>query len=615
MRCGRSRATACVPRVRVEQLAGVSSREPPRLEAFHSIQLALSAIDRLEVRGRDSAGLHVLVTGHGLDLARPDDRAPARGAQRGPAVHVRLGAGRRRASRVRVQDRGRDRRARRQHDAPAFGRSATTSCSGSRCRPTPPRPSCSRTRAGRASASSPKRTRTRSTTKRSTRRGAAYVVAALNGDVDNYADLKALEALHFPAEITTDAKVIPALVSRRITKGAEPIEAFRSTVAVVRGIGCDRGADRRRRRTGCCSRSGAAARRCTSGSPTTRTSSRASRTVSSRSATGTCVSTARRCWCRASPAHRARSSAVSAAFGIERWCYDGSPLPVRDDELKRPEITHARRGSRRRAALPAEGDLEGAGIVPQDAAGPARRAGRASRSSASGRGAARFDRRAAARRQPAARHRDGSGHRGHRGPGHRARVAPLFARTAADGRSDRGDRTLRVRARRRHVRHARRHHLAVGHDGRHEPHRRSRTGAGRGRDRHRQPAPERPRRQERRRALHVRRSRRGDERRVDQGVLRADRGGLPARVRDCGGARPGLGRRPHRPPRDPRRAPGSAERDARTCSERRSTIALAAQRHALLASLVGSGRQRDQPGRRRRDPDQAVGALLQVDLV
>src|SRR3954447_11286206 len=36
------------------------------------IPLALSAIDRLEVRGRDSAGLHVLVDGHGVDLSAPD---------------------------------------------------------------------------------------------------------------------------------------------------------------------------------------------------------------------------------------------------------------------------------------------------------------------------------------------------------------------------------------------------------------------------------------------------------------------------------------------------------------------------------------------------------------
>ena len=80
------------------------------------------------------------------------------------------------------------------------------------------------------------RTRTPST-KRSSAATARtrYVVAALNGDVDNYADLKALEALHFPAEITTDAKVIPALVSRRIAGGTDTIEAFRATVAAFEG--------------------------------------------------------------------------------------------------------------------------------------------------------------------------------------------------------------------------------------------------------------------------------------------------------------------------------------------------------------------------------------------
>ncbi|MEM9566144.1 MAG: glucosamine-6-phosphate synthase, partial [Actinomycetota bacterium] len=44
--------------------------EPTRsaLASLFSIQQALSNLDRLEVRGRDSAGLHVLVRGHGLDL-------------------------------------------------------------------------------------------------------------------------------------------------------------------------------------------------------------------------------------------------------------------------------------------------------------------------------------------------------------------------------------------------------------------------------------------------------------------------------------------------------------------------------------------------------------------
>ena len=44
---------------------------PAAIEAFMSVQQALSGIDRLEVRGRDSAGLHLLVRDHGLDLGAP----------------------------------------------------------------------------------------------------------------------------------------------------------------------------------------------------------------------------------------------------------------------------------------------------------------------------------------------------------------------------------------------------------------------------------------------------------------------------------------------------------------------------------------------------------------
>src|SRR5690606_41590088 len=38
-----------------------------RSAAFFSLHQALSALDRLEVRGRDSAGIELVVTGHGLD--------------------------------------------------------------------------------------------------------------------------------------------------------------------------------------------------------------------------------------------------------------------------------------------------------------------------------------------------------------------------------------------------------------------------------------------------------------------------------------------------------------------------------------------------------------------
>ncbi|NCY15322.1 MAG: glucosamine-6-phosphate synthase, partial [Actinobacteria bacterium] len=40
-----------------------------------SMHQALSALDRLEVRGRDSAGIHLLVRGHGIDLDSPALRA------------------------------------------------------------------------------------------------------------------------------------------------------------------------------------------------------------------------------------------------------------------------------------------------------------------------------------------------------------------------------------------------------------------------------------------------------------------------------------------------------------------------------------------------------------
>ena len=108
-----------------------------------------------------------------------------------------------------------------------------------------------------------------------------YVTAALNGDVDNFADLKSADGLRVAAEITTDAKVIPTLVSRRLAEGADLTDAFRDTVAGFEGsvaIGAsaasspDAPAVRAAR---------AAARRSTSGWPTGATSWRPSPTASS----------------------------------------------------------------------------------------------------------------------------------------------------------------------------------------------------------------------------------------------------------------------------------------------------------------------------------------------
>ena len=100
---------------------------------------------------------------------------------------------------------------------------------------TRPRPSSSGTLGGRASGSSRSPTPIPSTPISSTSAAGAYVTAVLNGDVDNYADLKAMDGLLIASEITTDAKVIPTLTSRSVADGDEVSEAFRRTVNRLEG--------------------------------------------------------------------------------------------------------------------------------------------------------------------------------------------------------------------------------------------------------------------------------------------------------------------------------------------------------------------------------------------
>ena len=131
------------------------------IEALTSVQVALSALDRLEVRGRDSAGLHVLVRGHGLGVGSSRARRRARRARRGSVVRFTLGPG---------HGGGRSRSSTRPQPRSASSattprrcvrRSRPTRCCAAPSPPTPRRRSCSGTRAGRVSASSRRRTRTR----------------------------------------------------------------------------------------------------------------------------------------------------------------------------------------------------------------------------------------------------------------------------------------------------------------------------------------------------------------------------------------------------------------------------------------------------------------------
>ena len=106
-----------------------------------------------------------------------------------------------------------------------------------------------------------------------------YVIGALNGDVDNHHELIRQNSLHISDPITTDAKVIPTLVSRQLRSGLPLAEAFRRTVAAFEGSVAIAGPRRRAIRTGWHCRCAAAARRSTSAPPRTRSSWPVSRTA------------------------------------------------------------------------------------------------------------------------------------------------------------------------------------------------------------------------------------------------------------------------------------------------------------------------------------------------
>ena len=226
----------------IDDLAGRGPIGRAALSAYYSIQVTLSALDRLEVRGRDSAGLHVLVTGHSLDLADPDVARLI--AARGfdplfAARSVRVADGQLgfvyktaaeigelgdNTARIRAQIRDDDllRLALRSDSAEAAVLAHTRWASVGIISEPNAHPLNQEELIGAG-------------VRDLAVDHGPYVTAALNGDVDNYADLKALEGLRLPAEITTDAKVIPALVSRRLAAHAELAEAFRATVASFEG--------------------------------------------------------------------------------------------------------------------------------------------------------------------------------------------------------------------------------------------------------------------------------------------------------------------------------------------------------------------------------------------
>src|SRR3954471_11351676 len=217
----------------VADLAGTTTNLAS-IEAFTSVQIALSALDRLEVRGRDSAGLHLLVHGHQLDLEstgvralldrRATDPLFRSGAVRTPDGSLSFVY----KAAAEIGELGDNTRALRAavaadellHLAVADDRAEVTVLGHTRW--------ASVGIVSQANAHP-------LNSDEEGRSGEPYVVAALNGDVDNFADLKAGEGLRIAAEITTDAKVIPTLISRKLAAGVAPVEACRQTVSGFEG--------------------------------------------------------------------------------------------------------------------------------------------------------------------------------------------------------------------------------------------------------------------------------------------------------------------------------------------------------------------------------------------
>ncbi|CAB4865592.1 unannotated protein [freshwater metagenome] len=220
----------------VHELAGRDAG-PAAVAGYFTVQQALSALDRLEVRGRDSAGVHLYVWDHALSA----DDAAVRSLLSGRNDNSLFTDGSVRVAgrclsfvykaAAEIGELGDNTRALRAAIAADDLLRLALSAPNARLS------LLGHTRwASVGIISEPNCHPLNSEEVESGYENGPYLVAALNGDVDNHADLKIEHNLRIPGPITTDAKVIPALVSRMSAEtGGDLAEAFRRTVASFEG--------------------------------------------------------------------------------------------------------------------------------------------------------------------------------------------------------------------------------------------------------------------------------------------------------------------------------------------------------------------------------------------